>query len=124
MKKWLLVLTVMWGWTLVQAAGCDNPSDDFDRLYCVNQEFVQSDKELNDRYKELFAKLNPQGQKLLRDAQRNWIKERNKASQATLNGEVVFYMGTATNMTKERTEFLKARLRECNSTGCVNSKLR
>jgi uncharacterized protein YecT (DUF1311 family) len=114
---------LVWGWALAQS-GCDNPSDDFDRLYCVNQEFVQSDKELNDRYKELAARLNPAGQKLLRDFQRQWIRERNKASQATLNGEVVYYMGTATRMTKERVEFLKARLRECNSTGCNNNNLR
>ena len=124
MKKWILALMVLVGsWSLAQG-GCDNPADDFDRLYCVNQEFVQADKELNDRYKELFAKLNAEGQRLLREAQRNWIKARNKESQATLNGEVVFYMGTATRMTKERVEFLKTRLRECNSTGCVNSKLR
>jgi soluble lytic murein transglycosylase len=110
------------GWSLAQT--CDNPKSEFDSLYCVVQEFQQADKELNDAYKELLAKLNPEGQGLLRNSQRAWIRQRDRASAATLEGKTVFYMDTATVMTKERTAFLKARLRECNSTGCLNAKLR
>ncbi|MER3556267.1 MAG: hypothetical protein C4331_18525 [Meiothermus sp.] len=120
--KLLVVLLSGLGFGLAQS--CDNPKSEFDSLYCVVQEFQQSDKELNDVYKELIGKLNPEGQTLLRTSQRRWIRERDKASAAVLEGKTVFYMSTATDMTKERTAFLKARLRECNSTGCVNAKLR
>lgn len=48
-------LLVAGGWGL--AAGCDNPSADFDYVYCATQLFVQADKEINDVYRELVGKL-------------------------------------------------------------------
>lgn len=123
MHKWrVLGLCALMSWGL--AAGCERSSTEFDSLYCVVQLYVQADKELNDAYRELMGKLDAQGQRLLREAQRRWIAQRDQASAAKIGGETVFYMGTATSMTTERTGFLKARIRECNSTGCVNSRLK
>lgn len=126
MKKWILVLALcaLPALSGARAAGCENTSTEFDSLYCTVQNFQQSDKDLNDTYKMLQSKLNSAGKGLLQTVQRQWIKDRDKASAATLDGQVVFYMSTATQMTKDRTEFLKARIRECNSTGCVNSRLK
>lgn len=120
----VFVLLGVLGFSMAKAAGCERTSTEFDSLYCVVQLYVQADKELNDAYKELFGKLNKEGQTLLKAAQLKWIKDRDQASGKVLDGERVFYMDTATQMTSERTAFLKARLRECNSTGCVNGKLK
>ncbi len=123
-KSWIILLVSMFAFGFGKAAGCERTSTEFDGLYCVVQLYVQADKELNDVYKELFGKLNKQGQGLLRVAQIKWIAARDQASGKMLDGERVFYMDTATQMTTERAAFLKACLRECNSTGCVNSKLK
>lgn len=115
-----LLVGASWGW----AAGCDNPSADFDYVYCAAQLFVQADKEINDVYRELVGKLNAEGRSVLRTSQLAWIKSRNQqctrvdATSRTVN------LDCATRMTQERTSFLKARIRECNSTGCVISRLR
>jgi uncharacterized protein YecT (DUF1311 family) len=105
-------------------SGCDSPKPGFDGLYCIMQDFVQADNELNIYYKQLRGKLNPQGRDLLKKYELVWIDYRDEQSREYLAGEPVVKMWTATRITKERTEFLKARLRECNSTGCVNSKLK
>lgn len=120
----VIVFSGLFGGGSTWAAGCDTPGTEFDQLYCVVQNFQQADKDLNTTYQELVKKLDASGKKILQTAQRNWIKHRDTSSAATLNGETVFYMSTATQMTLDRTLFLKARIRECNSTGCVNSKLK
>lgn len=125
MRKFLVIaLLGVLSLGMGKAAGCESTSTEFDSLYCAVQLYVQADKELNDAYRDLMGKLNKEGQGLLRAAQIKWIAARDQASGKVLDGQRVFYMDTATQMTTERTTFLKARLRECNSTGCVNSKLK
>ena len=122
MKIVLTFLLGLWGWGL--AAGCDNPSSDFDYVYCATQLFVQADKDLNSAYQELRGKLNAAGVALLRTSQLAWIRQRNANCTRRTDTERVTNLDCAVAMTQERTTFLKARIRECNSTGCVNSRLR
>jgi len=109
-----------WGW----AAGCDNPSADFDYVYCATQLFVQVDKDINAVYRELVGKLNAEGRAVLRTSQLAWIKDRNQQCTRVDATSRSVNLDRATRMTQERTSFLKARIRECNSTGCVISRLR
>ena len=106
------------------ASGCDNPKNEFDDHYCFLQRYIQADKDLNVIYKELRNLLDSEGKQLLKTSELRWIKEREKAVIGEISGEKVFFMGRAMSRTESRLEFLKARVRECNSTGCVNSKLR
>lgn len=122
MKIILTLMLAFWGWGL--AAGCDSPSSDFDYVYCVTQLFVQADKELNLAYQELRGKLNASGVALLRTGQLAWIRERNARCTRREPESRVTNLDCAVSMTEERTAFLKSRIRECNSTGCVNSRLR
>lgn len=122
MKLIMSTVLVVWGWSL--AAGCDNPSSDFDYVYCATQLFVQADKDLNTAYQELRGKLNPAGVALLRTGQLAWIRERNASCTRRDDSGRTTNLDCAVAMTQARTAFLKARIRECNSTGCVNSRLR
>lgn len=93
-------------------------------MYCLWQVLVQADKDMNDAYRELRGKLNPQQQQLLRTSQLAWLAKRDAAAQGRLEGQVVWYTSVVTDMTIERTAWLKARIRECNSTECDSSKLK
>jgi len=104
-------------------SACDKPKDDFDGLYCLNKVYQEADNELNDAYKKLSAKLDAAGKSALKSGQLAWIGERNaNCSRRDANN---FYVNLkcATNTTIDRVRFLQDRLRECNSAGCMNSKL-
>lgn len=102
---------------------CDNPRDDFDGLYCLNKLYQQADAELNSLYKKLRPALDAQGSARLKSGQLAWIEERN--SKCSRRNEEGFFvnMACASSMTIKRAQFLQDRLRECQSTGCQNSKL-
>ena len=123
-KLSVLILLAVLGFGAGKATGCDNPSADFDYVYCAIQLYQQADKGLNDVYRELVGKLNAEGRSILRTSQLAWIRQRNlRCTQVTSDARLV-NLDCATEMTTQRTDFLKARIRECNSTGCVNNRLR
>jgi uncharacterized protein YecT (DUF1311 family) len=43
---------------------------------CIDKAYEKWDKELNKVYRELMAKLKPDDQKVLKEAQKEWIKHR------------------------------------------------
>jgi uncharacterized protein YecT (DUF1311 family) len=118
----VLGLLIAGGWGL--AGGCDNPGADFDYVYCATQLFVQTDKEINDVYRQLVGWLSAEGRTVLRTSQLAWIRSRNQQCTRVDAGSRTVNLDCATRMTQERTGFLKARIRECSSTGCVISRLR
>jgi uncharacterized protein YecT (DUF1311 family) len=62
-------------------------------------------------------------QEALKQGQLAWIKQRDdECSYEKPNGYYV-NLGCAVKQTQSRLDFLKARQRECGSTGCVTSKL-
>lgn len=112
-------------WLLpAHADNCDKPRDNFDGLYCLNKIYMQADKDLNDVYQELQAKLDPEGRKLLKTHQLAWIETRN--NQCSYRNEKGFFVNLrcATNSTISQLQFLQDRQRECISAGCMNSKLK
>lgn len=48
----------------------------FDRVRCANDENQRQDKRLNENYRKIMQKASQADQKLLRAAQRQWIKYR------------------------------------------------
>ncbi|PZA07887.1 MULTISPECIES: lysozyme inhibitor LprI family protein [unclassified Meiothermus] len=123
-KLMALALLAMTGFGLGKAAGCDNPGTDFDYVYCAIQLYQQADKDLNKVYKQLVGKLDAEGRSILRTSQLAWIRQRNQRCTEVAGDARLVNLDCALRMTTQRTDFLKARIRECNSTGCVNSRLR
>ena len=105
-------------------SACDKPKSDFDGLYCLNKVYQEADKELNTNYQALSPKLDAEGKKALKSGQLAWIQERNdNCSRREARGFFV-NLQCATDTTIKRSQFLQDRVRECNSSGCQNSKLK
>lgn len=117
MKKIILAVLVtgvclMTSNVLLAAGECDKYVTPYDKTYCMGKLFVESDKELNLVYAELRKMLNPQLKKNLTETQREWIKYRDSACQntpGTINVDCNY------RVNKERTEYLRDRLRECKT---------
>ena len=112
---------------LLSAAGakadCTSTNSPFDDVYCDIQVFHQADHQLNDDYSALKKLLNPTQQAALKEGEVAWIKDRNAQCTQTDNDYEYVAMDCAVAMTNKRDDFIKARERECSSTGCVDSEL-
>ena len=124
MKKMLAVLLACASGAAFANSACDVPRNDFDGLYCLNKVYQEADKELNENYKNLSAKLDADGKKSLKTGQLAWIEQRN--SSCSKRDATGFYVNLdcATSSTIKRAQFLQDRVRECASAGCQNSKLK
>jgi uncharacterized protein YecT (DUF1311 family) len=98
---------------------CDKYKTTYDRTYCMGKLFVESDKELNVVYKDLKNILKPDLKKKLTETQREWISYRDNACQ---NQPGTIDVTCNYKVNKERTEFLRDRLRECR-TGNVRADM-
>ncbi|MGY4676349.1 lysozyme inhibitor LprI family protein [Pasteurella sp. P03HT] len=98
---------------------CSHFMTSYDRTYCASKLFIESDKELNDVYKELKKQLKPNTAKSLVYTQRDWLKYRNSACEqdGTINVDCNY------EVNKERTEYLRDRLRECKTGNCRDSDI-
>lgn len=123
MKK-LIPLALLFCLVPAHADNCDKPKDDFDGLYCLNKVYIQADKDLNDVYQKLRAKLDTEGRDLLKTRQLSWIEDRNR--QCSYRNDKGFFVNLkcATNSTIGQVRLLEDRYRECISAGCMNSKLK
>lgn len=123
MKKIGLALVLLSASFGAHAAGCDTPRNAFDQVYCSSGVFSQADKDLNVTYVALRKTLNASQQESLKQGQLTWIKARDaECSYEKPNG---FYVNLtcAVEKTQSRLDFLKARQRECSSTGCDSAKM-
>ena len=105
--------------SMMQAVGLASRSD------CSrhNKVYQEADKELNENYKKLYAKLDNDGKEALKAGQLAWIEDRNNKCSRHEGQQFFVNLNCATNTTIERVRFLQDRLRECVSSGCRNSKL-
>jgi uncharacterized protein YecT (DUF1311 family) len=84
-----------------------------DMNICADRDYQKADGELNRAYKAAIAEQDGDGQKLLREAQRDWIKFRDAecAYEAAPNqGGSIYpmeYSGCLTGLTKARTRQIK-----------------
>lgn len=105
------------------ADNCDNPSNDFDGLYCLDKIYLAADKDLNTAYKTLKSQLDGQGKDALGAGELVWMENRDRQCSQRQGGEFFVNLDCATKTTIERLHFLQDRIRECTSSGCQNSKL-
>ena len=123
MKNLLLVIAICATGSAVAGSACDNPKNDFDGLYCLNKIYQESDKELNAKYKGLVGLLDKSGKTQLKRGQLVWMKNRNSECSRR-DGDAFFVnLDCATDTTIARAQFLQDRIRECKSSGCLNSRL-
>jgi uncharacterized protein YecT (DUF1311 family) len=118
----LLALFALAGPALANSA-CDRVTNDFDGLYCLNKVYQQADADLNAAYKQLVARLDADGRATLRQHQLQWMAERTVSCSMRKDGAFFVDLDCATRVTIDRTRFLQDRVRECISSGCMNSRL-
>jgi len=123
MKRLLLALLLCATGAAQANSACDKPKDDFDGLYCLNKVYQEADKELNDTYGKLAAKLDADGKARLKTGQLAWIAQRNDSCSKREGSAFYVNLQCATRTTIQRAQFLQDRVRECVSAGCQNSKL-
>jgi uncharacterized protein YecT (DUF1311 family) len=122
MKKILIGLLLALP-TFAFADNCNNPSNSFDGLYCLNKVYIQADKDLNTSYKSLRKYLKSSEKSKLKKGQITWIKDRNASCSYHNDRGFFVNLRCAKNMTVDRTNFLNDRIRECKATGCQSRKL-
>ena len=83
---------------------------------CINRRYAEVDGELNRVYQQLLSQLDPERRKLLRDAQKAWIKFRDK-NAAFVASDVeggtlypILEVSELASMTERRIAELKERL--------------
>lgn len=93
---------------------CDRYTTDYDHTYCMAKLSAASDTELNNVYKDLRKVIDAKTKKQLVGVQKDWIAHRdNICSEAgTINVDCNY------RVTKERTEYLRDRVRECRTGTC------
>lgn len=123
MKKMTLAFLLCSSSVAFANSACDKPRDDFDGLYCLNKVYQEADRELNENYKKLYAKLDNDGRKTLKSGQVSWIEQRNEDCSRREDKGFFVNLDCAARTTIERSQFLQDRIRECSSSGCQNSKL-
>jgi uncharacterized protein YecT (DUF1311 family) len=123
MKSILALLALLASGTAFANSACDRVTNDFDGLYCLNKVYQQADTDLNAAYKQLVARLDADGRATLRQHQLQWMAERNVSCSMRKDDAFYVDLDCATRVTIERTRFLQDRVRECVSSGCMNSRL-
>lgn len=98
---------------------CNDPKTSYDRTYCVALLFMVSDKELNKVYQDLRSKIGKLNKKKLKKVQLKWIDHRDKEceSKGTINVDCNH------RVNKERIEYLRERIRECDIGSCNYTKI-
>ncbi len=119
MNKKALLMTLALLTTSAFADNCERPQNTFDSLYCAKKVFFALDDDLNKTYKALRKRLNKSEKKVLKRSQLAWIKERN---DLCVNYDAII-VSCAVKMTRQRLHFLKDRLYECKSVGCIKDNL-
>ncbi len=123
MIRLLAVLLIATPAAAMANSACDRPHNDFDGLYCLNKIYQQADQDLNTAFGQLRPKLDTEGRTALRTGQLAWLRSRDSHCSKTEGSAFFVDLQCATNTTIARTRFLQDRLRECVSSGCLNSRL-
>ena len=123
MKTLIFVSALFFSSSALAGEACDRPKNDFDGLYCLNKIYQEADKELNVNYKILVPLLDIAGKAQLKRSQLVWQRSRNSECSRQDGGSFLVDLQCATDTTISRSQFLQDRIRECKSSGCLNSRL-
>ena len=107
--------------TVGSADNCDQDNlTGFDSVYCFSKVYLGEDDRLNTNYAALREFLNSNQRSTLLEAQRNWIAYRDNNC---MTGPTTVNVDCALNVTRDRADFLQARITECRTVGCATSRL-
>ena len=123
MKTLIFVSALFLSSSALAGEACDRPKNNFDGLYCLNKIYQEADKELNVNYKILVPLLDIAGKAQLKRNQLVWQRSRNSECSRQDGGSFLVDLQCATDTTISRSQFLQDRIRECKSSGCLNSRL-
>lgn len=110
----ILMMLVLGSYAMADDS-CERYTTSYDRTYCKSKLFVESDKELNDVYKNLRKNIPSSVSEKLKQTQRDWMKYRDNKCETqpgTINVDCNYQVN------KDRTEYLRDRLRECKTGSC------
>ncbi|HBI09638.1 MAG TPA: hypothetical protein DDY57_05685 [Franconibacter pulveris] len=119
MKARLIAFSLLLGSASAWSMSCDNPRSAYDLTYCAALEMVQSDRDLNQQYKNTMSVLSPEQKPLVKKAQIAWLKTRD---QACAEGSTLL-LGCVNEKMASRIELLKSIERECRNAGCDDANL-
>ncbi|MEG4271187.1 MULTISPECIES: lysozyme inhibitor LprI family protein [unclassified Microcoleus] len=103
---------------IAQQINCDRPQGDVEVRACIRLRYEIADKQLNDVYKQLIAKLSKEEKALLAEAQLGWIQLRDKTCEFEVyksrggTGYRGFLNECLDRMTKQRTAELEQYLKQ------------
>lgn len=123
MKHWIVAAALCTAGPALAGEACDAPKNDFDGLYCLNKIYQEADQELNANFRTLMPLLDSSGKAQLRSGQMAWIETRNAECSRHEADKFLVDLRCATETTIKRSQFLQDRIRECKSSGCLNSRL-
>lgn len=109
----VLLLGAMFCTVPAHADDCSNASTQAAMTQCATDAYAQADKQMNESYKDIIAKMAPARQAALKQAQRDWLKFRDshcKSEAAEVKGGTLYpalLNSCLAETTKERTEKLK-----------------
>lgn len=116
MKRTILAALLACAALTAHAAGeCDKYTTSYDRTYCYVKLFTESDKELNDVYKQLRDQIKDPLRKQLTETQRAWMRYRDATCQSepgTINVDCNY------DVNRQRSDYLRDRVRECKAGTC------
>lgn len=101
------------------ADNCDSARNTFDDVYCTNKLYADADRELNQNYQKLRGLLNAGQKATLKRSQLAWIRSRDAQC---VDGNSID-VGCRLSTTQDRNTWLRERLRECKTVGCMSSRL-
>ena len=101
------------------ADNCENARNTYDNVYCTNKLYADADHELNQNYQKLRGLLNTEQKTTLKRSQLAWIRSRD--AQCVEGNSID--VGCRLSTTQDRNTWLRERLRECKTVGCMNSRL-
>ena len=119
MKKLVLILSSILCSGFVFADNCENARNTYDDVYCTNKIYASADTELNKNYQALRGKLSDKQKNILKKSQLAWIHQRDAECTADTTIDVRCRLST----TQERNNWLRERLRECQTIGCKTKAL-
>lgn len=102
---------------------CKDAGSDYETLRCLNSAYESAEQALNASYQELIGLLDADGRARLRSHQLVWLKTRNAQCSQRQGTRTSVDPRCAIELTRERTEALRARIGECRSGGCVIERL-
>ena len=119
MKQIAIPLMLLFFSGAALADNCDSTRNTFDDVYCTNKLYADADRELKQNYQKLRGLLNAGQKATLKRAQLAWIRSRD----AQCVEDDAIDVGCRLSTTQERNNWLRERLRECKTVGCMSSRL-